>query len=227
MKKNFTAVLWDMDGTLVDSEAIAVDALAAALAEQRISEPEGLYEAVVGRSADAIHAWLAREHGLAVEPLAWEMRKHHHYMAMAPRLSGFDAAIAAWQRLDEMGVAQAVVSNSDRAIVDVNLRAVGLARPSLVTVSRNDLRRGKPDPEGYLRAAWLLGAAPDQCIVVEDSHSGAAAGIAAGMATVFVPHATAPAPPGVTVLRAMNDLLATVSHDGSSEHIARIPLTGL
>lgn len=206
MKKNVTAVLWDMDGTLVDSEAIAVDALAAALAEQGIAIADGLYEAVVGRSADAIHAWLAREHGLAVEPLAWELRKHHHYMAMASRLGGFADAIAAWRRLDTMGVAQAVVSNSDRAIVDVNLRAVGLARPGLVTVSRNDLRQGKPDPEGYLRAAWLLDAEIDRCVVVEDSHSGVAAGLAAGMATVFVPHATVPPPPGATALRSMDDL---------------------
>lgn len=204
------AVLWDMDGTLVDSEPIAVDALIAALLEQEIVEPAGLYEAVVGKSADAIYAWLTNCHGLAMDFVAWEERKHFHYMAMASRLRGFDAAIAVWRRLEQGAIAQAVVSNSDRAIVDVNLGTVGLSRPGLVTVSRNDLRRGKPDPEGYLRAAWLLEVEPQQCLVVEDSMSGGSAGVASGMRTFFVPHASVGAPAGVTSLRSMDELLSFI-----------------
>ena len=206
----FKAVLWDMDGTLVDSEAIAVEALATALAEQRIARPADLYERVVGRTADAIYEWLAQEHGLTPDFIAWEMRKHHHYVANAVELKGFAAAIDVWHRLDALGIAQAVISNSDRMIVDINLNAIGLTKPGLVTVSRNDLRRGKPDPEGYLRAAWLLGADPECCLIVEDSLSGAAAGIASGMTTVFVPHATVPAPMGVSALSNMNDVLDLV-----------------
>ena len=208
--RHIEAVLWDMDGTLVESEAIAVEALAAALAEQGIAEPPHLYETTVGRSADAIYAWLKQEHGLDFDFIEWEMRKYHHYIARVAGLRGFEPAIDTWRRLEQAGIAQAVISNSDRTIVDVNLRSVGLAKPGLVTVSRNDIRHGKPDPEGYLRAAWLLGVDSQRCVVVEDSLSGAAAGVASGMTTFFVPHATVPAPTGVTALARMSDLVALV-----------------
>jgi HAD superfamily hydrolase (TIGR01509 family) len=121
-------------------------------------------------------------------------------------LCGFDQAIATWQRLAEAGIGEAVVSNSDRTIVDINLRSVRLVRPAMVTIARNDVRRGKPDPEGYLRAAWLLGTAPEECLIVEDSTSGAAAALASGIATVFVPHATVPVPAGVTGSSDMREL---------------------
>lgn len=85
------------------------------------------------------------------------------------------------------GYAQAIVSNSDRLIVDANLDAVGLDEPGMVTVSRNDVRTGKPAPEPYLRAAWLLQIEPGRCQVVEDSLTGAKAGLAAGMRTLFWP----------------------------------------
>jgi beta-phosphoglucomutase-like phosphatase (HAD superfamily) len=201
------AVLWDMDGTLVDSEPLAVEALRLAMAEAGLPPLPDLHDRVVGRAADDLYRWFVTDFGLSLDPLTWERRKHHHYfLAAASGLRGFAAALACWQRLDLAGVAQAVVSNSDRAIVDVNLRAVGLARPGLITVSRNDLRRGKPDPEGYLRAAWLLQVAPADCLVIEDSDSGAAAGLASGIRTLFVPHATGPVPAGATRLAEMAEL---------------------
>jgi beta-phosphoglucomutase-like phosphatase (HAD superfamily) len=54
-------------------------------------------------------------------------------------------------------VAQAVVSNSDRLIVEVNLRMIGIGAPGIKTVTRNDVRAGKPDPEPFMRAAYLTG----------------------------------------------------------------------
>ncbi len=197
------AVLWDMDGTLVDSEGIAVDALALAMTEAGCTPPPDLMRRVVGRSADEIYRYVTREHGLRADPLEWERRKHFHYFRAAEALRGFDDAVKTWRRLEAGGIGQAVVSNSDRTIVDVNLRAAGLVRPGLVTVARNDVRQGKPHPEGYLRAAYLLGVEPHQCLVVEDSVSGAAAGRAAGMETVFVPHSHSRAPDGVRMLASM------------------------
>ncbi len=99
--------------------------------------------------------------------------------------------------------------------MDRQLGLVGLTRPGSITVARNDVRRGKPDPEGYLRAAWLLEMAPADCIVVEDSPSGAAAGLAAGMVTLFVPHSTLPAPAGTHRLDEMADLASWVRVRGA------------
>lgn len=202
------ALLWDMDGTLVDSEHIAIEALRLAMIEAGLMVPENLMEKAMGRAADDLYRVFCAELGLKMDPLSWEKRKHHHYFEGIAGLGSFAPSIAIWQQAEAMGLAQAVVSNSDRAIVDANLRVAGLSRPGLVTVSRNDLRQGKPAPEGYLRAAWLLGVDPAEAMVIEDSASGAAAGLAAGMRTVFVPHAIGQAPAGTIPLAHMEDILA-------------------
>lgn len=200
------AVLWDMDGTLVDSEDIAVEALGCAMQEAGLSPPPDLKARVVGRSADEIYAIIARDFGLQADPLEWERRKHHHYFRAAEKLRGYDDAVATWRSLAAAGIRQAVVSNSDRAIVDVNLRAADLVRPGLVTVARNDVLLGKPHPEGYFRAAYLLRVEPQECLIVEDSSSGAAAALAAGIETVFVPHSHSAPPEGVRWLTSMAEL---------------------
>ena len=196
----FDAVLWDMDGTLVDSEHFAVAALRDALLSEGLPVPDDLYETVVGQAADALYARFVADLGLRLSPVDWEERKLQGYLACLPQLQGFAPALAAFRHYAAAGRAQAVVSNSDRMIMDANLSAVGLARPGLITISRNDLRRGKPDPEGYLRALWLLDCPPARALVVEDSIAGAKAGLAAGLRTIFVPHATVAPPPGVEQL---------------------------
>lgn len=205
------ALLWDMDGTLVDSEHIAVAALQKAMVEAGLKVPENLMEIVMGRAADDLYRSFQSELGLRMDPIEWERRKHHHYFEGIAALTSFAPAMAVWRQAEAQGLAQAVVSNSDRAIVDANLRAVGLAQPGLVTISRNDVRHGKPAPEGYLRAAWLLGVEPAETLVIEDSASGAAAGMAAGMKTAFVPHAIGKPPAGAYPLREMSDLLSFLS----------------
>lgn len=72
-------------------------------------------------------------------------------------------------------------------LLEANLRALGLQDPQLVSVSANDVREGKPDPEPYLRAAWLLRVTPDHAIVVEDSPTGARAALAADMRVIAWP----------------------------------------
>ncbi len=193
------AVLWDMDGTLLDSEPTALRALAAALADNGIGPIADLDAHVLGRAADAIHRWLAQVHGLSEDPLAWESRKHRHHLANLSELKPFPDALRIFQTLASQGVPQAVVSNSDRLIMDAQLRHIGLARPGQVTVSRNDVRQGKPDPEGYLRAAWLLRCEPQDCLVIEDSSSGIAAGKAAGMTTCAVPGASTNVRPDISL----------------------------
>ncbi len=204
------AVFWDMDGTLVDSEAIAVNAFSLAMAEAGLPHLPDLHDLVVGRAADDLYRWLVKEYGLTLPPVEWEQRKHFHHLGAAERIKGFSQAIAVFRALEAAGIPQAIVSNSDRLIMDVQLQLAGLAQARRTTISRNDVRRGKPDPEGYLRASWLLETNPTDCLVVEDSRSGAAAGRAAGMTTVFVPHATVPPPAQVRQLSKMQDVMGLV-----------------
>lgn len=185
----FKAVLWDMDGTLIDSEHVAVDALRAALKEAGIPPIPDLPDRVVGRSADELYRWFVKDFGLNLDPVSWERRKHHHHFAATDRIGAFPEASALFRHFESIGLPQAIVTNSDRLVVDCQLRLVGLSRPGLLTIARNDVRQGKPAPEGYLRAAWLLDVSPSECAVVEDSPSGVAAGRTAGMSVFIVPHA--------------------------------------
>lgn len=213
--KPILAVLWDMDGTIIDSEQIAAEALRCTIKENGLPDLADLYVRFVGRSADVIYRTLVKEFGLSVDSITWERRKHYHYFAAANQIQLFSDAVDIFNKFEREGIRQAIVSNSDRAIMDMQLSKAGLCRPGMITVSRNDVRMGKPDPEGYLRAAWLLNAPPEQCLVIEDSPSGAAAGLAAGMHTVFVSHAILTTPNGVTKLETMSDLARMVLKNNS------------
>ena len=204
------AILWDMDGTLLDSEPLHERALVAAMTGAGIVPPDDLHARVIGMSADAVFAWLRRDHGLALDFADWIGLKYDAYLAGVDRVRVIPAAIDLWAQAQRRGLRQAIVSNSDRLIVDATLRLTGLSRAGLITVSRNDVRKGKPDPEPYLRAAWLLDMPPEACIVIEDSLTGALAGAAAGMRTFLVAPPDRPVPAGITAIgdyRAVLDIL--------------------
>jgi HAD superfamily hydrolase (TIGR01509 family) len=182
------AVLWDMDGTLIDSEPNALSALRRALETEGIVSDASLLNSFIGVSADDIYHILVRDHGLRVDATTWEKTKHTNYLELLPDVSAFPEALELWWELHARGVPQAIVTNSDRIITDANLRHIGLSLPGLRTITRNDVVCGKPNPEPYLRAGQLLGLTPSNCLVIEDSASGLAAGLAAGMKTALVPH---------------------------------------
>ncbi|SHJ01825.1 haloacid dehalogenase superfamily, subfamily IA, variant 3 with third motif having DD or ED [Palleronia salina] len=180
----FDAVLWDIDGTLADSEP--VHDLSFGLAAERLGLqlPEDFHAVVLGKSEDASHAWMTRHVGLTLSLHEWVALRAMIYMDHLDRVRVFDAPVDLYRRVAAAGVAQGFVSNSMRPFVEANLRVLGLNHPMATTITRNDVRDGKPAPEPYLRAAHLLGVAPSRVAVVEDSDTGAAAGAAAGM-TVF------------------------------------------
>jgi sugar-phosphatase len=83
--------------------------------------------------------------------------------------------------IERLGIRWAVVTSADRQLAKARLGAAGIDAPVLVTIE--DITHGKPDPQGYLRAAELLETAPEQCLVVEDASVGIQAGHAAGAMT--------------------------------------------
>lgn len=206
-------VLWDMDGTLVDSEPLHEQTLRLSLAREGVSPPDDLHERVCGMPAEQIHALFAGRHGLAAPFAEWSRFRCTHFVERAMELRAREGALELFRELQRRGVPQAIVSNSDRLLVDASLRAVGLAEPGLVTVSRNDVRDGKPDAEPYRRAAWLLGLDASQLSVVEDSVTGARAGLAAGMRTLFWPQVPMEGPAGAITLRHIDELRARLAGD--------------
>jgi HAD superfamily hydrolase (TIGR01509 family) len=202
------AVFWDMDGTLVDSEPLHEAALVAALRSVGIAPPVNLHERVLGVAAAPVYEMLRSEFGLDLPFDDWIVRKYDHYLPMAATLKPRPGAIEVFNALRVLGVQQAVVSNSDRVIVDANLSAVGLIYPGMRTISRNDVREGKPHPEPFLRAAWLAGVDPADAVAVDDSVTGATSGLAAGMRTIFWPEAPMEGPPGAVVINSAEELRA-------------------
>lgn len=195
-----------MDGTLVDSEFLHFEALESAMYSLGLSVPADLHDRVIGMSAESVYDWLVEQHGLTLGFQEWIVHKYDLYLKRVTEITPFQGALELWQTLEAAGVKQAVVSNSDRIIVDANLKHISLSKPKLITVSRNDVVAGKPDPEPYQRGAYLLGVDPSEAIVLEDSVTGATAGVAAGMATYFVPSALSNPPPGVCKLDAYREV---------------------
>lgn len=219
------AVLFDMDGTLVDSEPAHFEAMAEVLRLHGHAVPAALAGMVTGMTGADCHALLGELTGFKPSFEDYVRDKYGFYLAMASGLAMRPGAQSVLDALQDGAIPWAIVSNSDRMLVDANLRAVGLQRPGLVSVSRNDVRDGKPQAEPYLRAAYLLGKAPSDCIVVEDSVPGAIAGLAAGMTVIGwpEPHRNDLVFPAGTVLADPHDLLTTLSDclDGLRRRIAK------
>lgn len=205
------ALLWDMDGTLVDSEPLHEHALAEAMRHYGITPPDGFHEAVLGMGARAAFDWLSAHSSLDVSFSEWIATKYDIYKSGADRIAPIAGALDVWRAAQAAGMPQAIASNSDRIIVDTNLGAVGVTTAGLVSVSINDVREGKPAPEIYQRAAWLLGVDPSDAIVLEDSGTGALAGLRAGATVYMVPDTPAPTPEGAHKLESFDQLRALVS----------------
>ena len=183
------AVLWDMDGLLVDSEplwTLAEIDLAAELGGEWTDEIKAL---VVGTRLDVAVPAILRFYGVhdgpaqVAETSAWLLDRMVQLFGRSMELMpGAGDLLAA---LDRAGVRQALVSSSYRVLVDAVL-AKGLG-PFALTVAGDEVAQGKPHPEPYLTAAAGLGVDPRRCVVLEDSPSGVAAGEAAGCAVVAVP----------------------------------------
>ena len=184
----------------------------------RMQHPDGLVSARVrwiGRDARAVHSWCCEHLGLTLDLRDWLHLKYRTYFASVTSLQARSGAVELFHQLRVEGYGQAIVSNSDRMVVTANLDAVGLSDPGLVTVSRNDVRDGKPGPEPYLRAAWLLRVEPEHCLVVEDSTTGARAGLAAGMRTMFWPQAEIATPEGAEPIADLAHLAASIRDNRS------------
>ena len=172
------AILFDLDGVLADSAAV-VERSWRAWAERVGLEPDGLLRAVHGRRAvDTV-----REQRPALDAdaeLAWLIDLESRDTEGITAIPGAAALLAAlpWRQWG-------VVTSGVRAVALARLAAVGLPEPPLL-VAADEIRLGKPHPEGYLTAAARLGVTPADCVVVEDAPAGAAAARAAGMRLVAV-----------------------------------------
>jgi HAD superfamily hydrolase (TIGR01509 family) len=189
------AVIFDLDGTLVDSEPNYYEAGRLTLAEHGVPDfTWAEHESYVGISThETVVLWRER-YGLraSVDELLAATNRRYLELARArtrayPEMRKFVELLAAED------VPMAVASGSSPEAIDAILAGTGLEAFLHTVVSADDVARGKPAPDVFLEAARRLGADPADCVVLEDAAPGAAAAAAAGMRCIAVPYVAAQA----------------------------------
>ncbi len=185
-----TAVIFDCDGTLVDSEPLARRAWDEGLGRYGYTIREDDYAGLIGLPYRRVHGFFAaRAPALPDADAFWEEYSAGLFHLIDTALEPFDDALETVRALQERGVAVAIASSSPRARLDRTLRRAGLDGTFAVSVAGDEIAHGKPAPDMFLAAAERLGVEPASCVVIEDSAPGVAAGVAAGMRTVGVARA--------------------------------------
>ncbi|MET0704842.1 MAG: HAD family phosphatase [Mycobacterium sp.] len=204
------AVLWDMDGTLVDSEKlwdISMQALYARLGG--VMSPE-VREATVGGSAGTVIAMIYADLGLDPDPdeMAASADWLHDYTGdlFERGLPWCDGAQEMLDALTAAGVPMALVTNTRRELTERALNSIGRHYFS-ASVCGDEVTHAKPAPDIYRRAAEMLGFEPGQCLAVEDSVTGADAAEGAGCAVLVIPNeVTVPGSPRRRHQNSLSDL---------------------
>jgi HAD superfamily hydrolase (TIGR01509 family) len=181
------AVLWDLDGTLADTEPLHGLAFEKAAFDFGLKIPANFHDSMLGRSDQQIFEELNRVTGARLDLQTWRRAKFAHFSRQPDLVTLRHNVGDIPERLHKHNVLMAVVSNSTKDEVAFILRASGLDRLFQHTISRADVAAGKPEPDSYLLAATRLGCAPTECVVVEDSKVGSTAGVNAGMTVIFHP----------------------------------------
>ncbi|MDF0605618.1 HAD family phosphatase [Neisseriaceae bacterium TC5R-5] len=194
MPQHYDAVLFDMDGLMIDTEQISCESWRRAGQELNIPVAEemllGLVGLAMGRCLDYASDYLGdREQARLLQQ---EGRRHYWQMLEQdeiPLKKGIEEVLD-W--VVSQPLPRAVATSTQRRLADIKLSRSGLARYFSHSVAGDEVARTKPDPDIYLAAAKLLGVAPQRCMVLEDSVYGLQAALAAGMPVILVPDLVIP-----------------------------------
>lgn len=184
------AVAFDLDGTLIDSEALVHEAHFATARNLGIEMTDDLFLSLIGKHREDNDKTLLAHYG-ADFPLQRFIEGTRGYIGQrtAPLKAGARELMAA---LDAMIAPIGLVTNSRRPWVERHFTAHGIAERFHTVVTRDDVTLGKPDPEPYARCAAAFGFVPSDVLAIEDSPTGVASAHAAGLMVVVVPDLLAP-----------------------------------
>ena len=211
------AVLFDMDGTLVDSTAI-VEQVWLEFAERYGLDFEEILRTSHGvQAGDTVRRYAPA--GADFDALTAELGEMER-----SRTDGVIALPGAESLLAGLpDDAIALVTSADRILAEIRMKAAGLPMPS-TTVTAESVTRGKPHPEGYLKAAALLGAGPADVVVFEDAPAGIAAARAAGMRTVVVGDAGGDLEEGMWRIPDYSSVKVSAVKDADGGHLLTLTL---
>jgi HAD superfamily hydrolase (TIGR01509 family) len=183
----FTAVIFDMDGVLIDSEPLHFAVANEVLSDvgQTLSREEN--EEFIGTTTEYFWDALIERKQLPRTRTYWEARYDEVVLRLLarpwPAASGVSELV---RHLQGLGVKLAVASSSKRTWIDATLVSIGLADAFEAEAAGDEVRRGKPEPDIYVLAAERLGVLPERCLAIEDSPNGVLSARRAGMAVLGV-----------------------------------------
>lgn len=182
------AVLFDMDGLLIDSERLALASVSHAAREIEHAIPDAVAHRLIGLGRDNGSLVLTTALGSAFPVLRfWDAWYADYQLRLAAGIPAKAGATHALEALTDAGVACAVATSTNTAFARHKLEKAGLLTHFSVVVGRDAVTHGKPAPDLYLHAAHQLGADPATCWAFEDSLPGLTAAVASGARTHWVP----------------------------------------
>lgn len=206
------AVIFDMDGLLVDTERVYADALLRACTAVGHTMTDAFVHSMIGVAGKECVAMIEAHYGPSF-PMQIFSAEYDRLVAArleqgVPLRPGASELVLL---LRERGIPRAIASSSRGVTIERYMRAVGLYDDFAVIVGREDVAMPKPAPDPFLAAARGLGIAPADCLVLEDSYHGIAAAHAAGTMPIMVPDMLAPTDEARTRCIAIAESLHDVS----------------
>lgn len=183
------AVIFDLDGLLLDTERLTRTAMEEEASGRGLAFDDGLFMKLVGVDEFGTRRRLAEVFGadFPYEEFRVGYRGRVRDRVLSAGMPVRPGAVEIVQAVKAAGLPLAVCTSSWRAQAEPHLKQAGIWPLLDAIVTRDDVTNAKPDPEPYLLAAERLGVAPADCLALEDSHSGVRSAAAAGMTVVMVP----------------------------------------
>lgn len=189
-----TAVLFDMDGLLVDSETVSAKAFKETASDYGLNDAHGLFMSLVGCN-EKQHIVTLKE---ALEPAIDSLNFREDWIAryqaaiengVPPLLPGAEALL---QWLEANDITRALATSSGRMAAQKKLQGNNIEHYFETITTGDDVQISKPNPEIFLKAAASINISPEQALVLEDSENGVRAGVSAGMRVIQVPNLVPP-----------------------------------
>ncbi|MFB4304692.1 HAD family hydrolase [Actinomadura sp. GTD37] len=196
------AIIFDLDGVLIDSEPVWEEVRRAYVADRGGRWLPDTQDRLMGMSTAEWADYIATDlvDGVTADDVAYEVidQMSQRYAGGLPLLPGAEDAVRRMAGYRPLGLA----SSSPRALIDLVLGKLGVESLFRSTVSTEEVENGKPSPDGYLVAAARMDVPPGDCVAIEDSSNGLRSAHAAGMTVIAIPRPAHPAAPDALALAA-------------------------